>query len=163
VLHNPISRKRLAGVAAIFLFVGGIILAILEGVVSNVVYTLLPSLLANITKSIQANLWPWIITLIVFFLGLSGWFLVWLQGRRLKYALNATHQIVKLDDEMLRQLASSLANPDLDKEIQRLLERLLQNATEAFPEDAYRASILLPDANKEYLQMRASIRCQQKV
>jgi hypothetical protein len=160
VLHNPISRKGIAGIAIVATVIGGIIVAILKdvasGVIGNAAYNLLPSVWEVAIRSIQANTWPWIITLVTILLGLSGMLYLWQQARLLKSALDATDQMVKLDSSMLRQLSSSVTSSDLNDEMHRLLGQLLQNATEAFPEDAYKAAILLPDANQEYLRMSAS-------
>lgn len=107
VLHNPLSRRRLARIAVIAISVGGILLAILEGVVSNVVYTILPSLVENVKKSIQINLWPWIIT---------GRYHTMSAADRERQLWEASQQFVRgeISSERLEQieLASSLSRQD---------------------------------------------------
>lgn len=42
---------------------------------------------------------------------------------------------------------------DLEKAMKNLVFKFLMNATKAFPGDVHRASLLLPDAKKEYLKI----------
>lgn len=156
--ERRLLRRTVWGV--IVIAVGGGVLAILRyvagGIIGNGAYALLPSIWSSISKAIEVDIWPWLITLIVLLIGISGMLYYWQQSRLLKNTLNTVNEIVKLDDSLMRQLVSATSAPDLKIARRRVLERLLQNATEAFPEDAYKASILLPDINEEYLEISAS-------
>ncbi len=149
-------RRKVAGAAITTVIVTVVVLVLqrvlndaISGIIGNTAYASSSSLWSIIVKSIQTNAWPWYITALVTVIAL----VFFLQTLSLKGTVKVTDQIVSLDDELLRQLASAVAQPGLQKAVHRLLERLLCNVTEALPEDPYKASILLPDANREYLHI----------
>jgi hypothetical protein len=78
---------------------------------------------------------------------------IWRRYEILSRGLDTLKHLVELDDSLLRLLPDLMSAKDRESEMKRLLEELLQDMTRAFAGNVHRASILLPDATKEYLRV----------
>ena len=67
--------------------------------------------------------------------------------------LASREKMLELDESLLRLIASVMSEENLEKAMKNLVLKFLMSATSAFPGDVHRASLLLPDAKKEYLRI----------
>lgn len=112
----------------------------------------------QITRPATISLWPWV-TAVVILLGLaiilfSITIYFWDKNKIIRQAVNQSNKMAELDDSLLRLLGRLKPTGNLRNQTQRILEDLLRDITKNLPEAIYRASILLPNSTKEYLQIR---------
>lgn len=144
--------------------IGFIILNAVAGIIGNNAYalyiwlwnTILKAPFQELSQSITSHLRLWIIFLLIFLASGGGNLILWNLFKTYSKALNTSNDMVELDDSLLRLLASIDYTQDLKTQMRKVLEESLRDAIKAFPKDIYRASILLPNAAKEYLYIRVN-------
>ena len=144
-----LRTKIITGLSASIVF---ILLASVSGIIGNGMYAFVLWLGGHLTSLVKSGWLPWIITLVILLACLSFAFLWWHHSRN---ALDTLNGICDLDDSLLRLLPSLVVSGNQEVDMQRLLRELLRDATRAFAGHVHRASILLPDAGREYLKIWA--------
>lgn len=149
-MSNWSLRKKI-GLGAILSFLGTVIVS---GIIGNRADALFVVLWQLIAASVTPESWPLIIALILL-IGILTCTLVffWRRNNVLSSGLVTMNNVVKLDDSLLNLLPSLISVQDREAEMKRLLIELLRDVTRAFGGEVHRASILLPDAVKEYLRV----------
>src|SRR5947209_15817996 len=168
-MQPRVRRRRwtIAGiVAAIVAVVGFVAVAALNGIIGNRADSFVLWLIDQMSR-IKDGLLPWPVVLIIVLIWLSIisyclWKIVHLrrrvknlerESRILQHALSTEHNIVLLDDSLLRLLASWIPSRDHINEMKLILSELLSDATVEFNGHVHRAVLLRPEG--EYLKVWA--------
>lgn len=150
--QEPDKRRHwlISSLIAITSALGG---AIVYGIIGNRADSIFVSLLANIRLSLSANAWPWILSLSILLISTGMIYYLLLYNRALKHTFDINRSEIEIDGSLLRLLASWISSQNKEEEMKRMLMHLLHNVMANFHGDVYRASILLPDQQGEYLKI----------
>lgn len=137
----------------------------IEGIIGNRADNGFILLTDIVSRSLNVNTWPWIITGVVLALSLVELFYFWQHDKVKLQANKRITRMIELDGSLLKLLANWV--PDSDPVIRangkkRLLSDVIRNAIAEFNESPTRGAILLPDISGEYLRCVASAQMPQE-
>jgi hypothetical protein len=136
---------------SVFILIGGVITIAVEGIIGNRADVLFVEGASWISSSVNQNAIPWIALVLLLMLSAVESFYLLQHIKLLKLALRRTNKMVELDSSLLRVLASWIPTTKRDQEAKRILREVLHDATTEFDDSTYRAAVLIPDANEEFL------------
>ena len=141
---------------SVLVLIGGVITIAIEGIIGNRADSFFVEGSTWVSGSINQNSIPWIVIALLLILGTIENFYLLQHLKLLKLVLRRTNKMVELDSSLLRVLASWIPTMNRDQEMKRILREVLHDATTEFDDSTYRAAVLLPDLNGEYLTCWAS-------
>jgi transcriptional regulator with GAF, ATPase, and Fis domain len=150
--HIRVPTAKLTIILSIIAF---IVLGAINGVLGNLGTAVYSWLVSEVPTWFTPSSWLWaVLALSLLVVSAFLGFLYWSADR---YS-ETIDRLIEMDDWFHRLISQLVSGPDLDIEMQRLMEELLRLAVRAFGSKPLRAAVFVADANKKQLHMRYSYR-----
>lgn len=133
--------------------------AALQGIIGNRADAALTTLIGWLTTSIHENALPWFIVALLIIFSITEGVYFWIHGKVLEQAILRANRMIALDASLLRAIASwqpSRTPVDREQQTQLILRDILRDATTEFNEQVFRAAIVTPNIQGEYLECRVA-------